>query len=428
MEAIVLFAACFLFIIIGIPLAFALFAGMIVCILVSGKIDLIIFPLKMLEGVDVFILLAIPLFILAGTLMDIGGIAFRIMKFAQSLVGHLRGGLPMAVIVSEMFFSGISGSTLADGAAIGSMDIPALKKAGYEAEYAVSIVSASSAMGILIPPCNLMIILGSMMNVSVAMLFMAGFLPAFLLASTLFILVYIQARIYNFPRDTRRLSVRKIWDALLGSSAALVMVLIIFGGILGGIMTPTEAGAIAVIYGAIVGIIIYREISPRRLWQGCLNAALSSASVLFLLAIANNFIFILGVHHIPDLVSKHLLEIIKSPFVLLTLSSVLLILLGATIEPVPALLLFLPFLLPITDGLSVDRIQFGIIITAALGIGQFIPPIGIGFILVASIGRVEVNKCFKYLGAFMGILFIGLLFLIMFPDIISLVPSYLSNR
>jgi len=412
-------------VLVGTPIAFMLGASVSAGLLAEGKTDLILIPTKMLEGVDSFVLLAIPLFIFAGALMDVGGISLRIMRFARALVGHFHGGLPMTAVVSEMLFSGISGSTMADASAIASMDIPAMKKAGYQPEYAVSVVSAASAMGVLIPPCIIMVVLGSLMNVSVAALFVGGFLPAFVLALTLFVLIGYQARKYNFPKEDQRLSFREITRTFRDSSLAMGLFLLIFGGILGGAMTPTEAAAVAVVYAFIVAVVIYREISMRRLWTMIVDSAAQSGMVLFILAVANIFSFLLSTLRVPQTAVGLISGVSGAAWFFLVTSLLLFIVLSSFIEPLPAMIVFIPIFLPVLDRLGIDRLHYGVLVTAATGLGMFLPPVGVGLILVCAIGRVEMSAVLKYFTPFLLMLTIGLLVLVFFPTVTTILPTLL---
>jgi len=409
----------------GTPIAFMLGASVSAGLLAEGKTDLILIPTKMLEGVDSFVLLAIPLFIFAGALMDVGGISVRIMRFARALVGHFHGGLPMTAVVSEMLFSGISGSTMADASAIASMDIPAMKKAGYEPEYAVSVVSAASAMGVLIPPCIIMVVLGSLMNISVAALFVGGFLPAFVLALALFVLIGYQARKYNFPKEEQRLSFREIALTFRDSSLAMGLFLLIFGGILGGAMTPTEAAAVAVVYAFIVAVLIYREISVRRLWALVVDSAAQSGMVLFILAVANIFSFLLSTQRVPQTTVSLISGVSEASWFFLVTSLLLFIVLSSFIEPLPAMIVFIPIFLPVLDKLGIDRLHYGVLVTAASGLGMFLPPVGVGLILVCAIARVEMSAVLRYFTPFLVMLTIGLLVLVFFPTVTTILPTHL---
>ncbi len=317
----------------------------------------------------------------------------------------------------------ISGSTMADASAIASMDIPAMKKAGYQPEYAVSVVAASSAMGVLIPPCIIMVVLGSLMNVSVAALFVGGFLPAFVLALTLFVLIGYQARKYRFPKEDQRLSFREIARSFKDSSLAMGLFLLIFGGILGGAMTPTEAAAVAVIYAFIVAVVIYREISVRHLRTIIVDAAAQSGMVLFILAVANIFSFLLSTQRVPQATVGVILGVSEAAWFFLVTSLLLFVVLASFIEPLPAMIVFIPIFLPVLDKLGIDRLHYGVLVTAATGLGMFLPPVGVRLILVCAIGRVEMGAVLKYFLPFLVMLTIGLLLLVFFPKVTTILST-----
>jgi len=260
------------------PVAFALGIAAAIGLAVSGVAPLLVVPQRMFEGADSFVLLAIPLFILAGALMETGGISARLVHLARVLIGHVRGGLGMVVVVSEMLFSGISGSTVADVSAIGALMVPALVRAGFKPERAVAIVSAASAMGILIPPCLLMVIIAQIAGLSVGAMFLAGFIPAAVLAAAIMLLIYVQARREGLAGEARA-NLAELGRALRGALVPLMMPVIIFGAILGGIADPTEAAVLAVLYAFIIGVFVYKEIPWRALPKILVDSAVTSASM-----------------------------------------------------------------------------------------------------------------------------------------------------
>ncbi len=291
--------------ILAVPVAFAVGMAGFLGLWWSGAYPLAIIVQQIFLTADSFVLLAIPLFVLAGALMETGGIAVRLVRFAQALVGWIRGGLAMAVVVAEYIFSGISGSTIADVSAIGATMIPPLTRAGYEPEEAVSVVSSASAMGILVPPCILMIIIGAIANVSVAALFAGGFIPALVLALVIMAYIYVGARRRGMV-SSRRPSLREIGRAFVDALIPMGLPIIIFGGILGGVFTPTEAAAVAVLYAAIAGLFVYKEISWSALPEILLQSAVITASVCFLLGTAAVVAWILTVGQVPAFLAETL--------------------------------------------------------------------------------------------------------------------------
>jgi tripartite ATP-independent transporter DctM subunit len=377
------------------------------------------------EGVDSFVLLAIPLFILAGALMETGGIAVRLVRLAQVLIGWVRGGLSMAVVVAEYIFSGISGSTVADVSAIGSTMIPPMLRAGYRPEQAVAIVSAASAMGILVPPCILMIVIGSVANVSVAALFAAGFLPAVVLAAAIMAYIYWDAKRSGIDASARSTwpEIRRIFaDALL----PLGLPIIIFGGILGGAVTPTEAAVIAVAYAFVVGVFVYREIAWRDLPGILVHSAVVTAAVCFLLGTAAVVAWVLVVQQIPQMLLGAITAVPGGAVMFLVLSAALFILLGAVLEGLPAVVILMPTFLPVVRALNIDVVHYSTVVVAATGIGLFLPPIGVGFFIACGIARISADRATGAMMPYIVMMCLGLMVVILVPWVTLIVPRLLG--
>ena len=291
------------FMAINTPISVAIGLACLVYILARGNIQLLIFPIMVIGGMDSFVLLAVPLFILVGELMNTGGITTRLVTFARALVGHIRGSLGISTVLGEYIFSGISGASVADVSAMGSLLIPAMRRGGYRPEQAVSIVASASAMGMLVPPCIPMVVLANLTNLSVASLFVAGFLPAACMAVPLIVLIYFQARRENIPRERRR-SAMEVLVAFRRAVLPLLTPVIILGGILGGIVTPTEAGMIGVIYALILGVFVYREIKPRDLMPILVNTASLTGMILLLVGTASLLSWIFAAESVPGLLAN----------------------------------------------------------------------------------------------------------------------------
>ncbi len=359
---------------------------------------------------DSFVLLSLPLFILAGALMETGGIARRLVALAVALVGWIRGGLGMAVITAEYIFSGISGSTVADVSAVAATTIPGMVRAGYSRELAVAVVSAASAMGILVPPCILMIVIGSVASLSVAALFTAGFAPAVVLALALMVYVWWRAGKSGIGRA--------VWHALI----PLGMPAIIFGGILGGIMTPTEASVLAVLYAAIVGLFVYREIKWRDLPEIVVKSAMVTGAVGLLLGTAGLVSWFLTVQQMPAALIRLMTVVPGSSTVFLFATAVIFVFFGAVIEGLPAVVILLPSLLPVAAGLGIDPIHYAIVIVAAVGIGLFLPPIGVGLFIACGIADLSVDRASRAMLPFVAVLAVGLVVIILVPWITLVLP------
>lgn len=419
---IILFA---IFAVIRVPIAFAMGGASLLTLLLFPKAPLIIIPTRMIAAADSFVLLAVPLFILAGSLMETGGIAARLVMLARALVGHLKGALGMIVVVAEMFFSGISGSTVADVSAIASMLIPSMHRAGYKPAYAVAIVSAASAMGILIPPCIMMVVLGGMINVSIAALFFGGFLPAFVLAALLMVLLYYQARRYDLPAGERP-SLSAMWSAIGQAVIPLGMPAIIFGGILGGVFSPTESAGVAVTYALIVGLFIYREFNLAKIFKMCIETGVTTGIVMLLVQTASSFSYLMAIERLPALLGAWIISVSDQPWFFLMTSNLIFIVLGSLLEGLPAMIIFVPILLPIAQQLHVDLLHWGILIITALGIGLFLPPAGVGLIVGCSVGKVGINEVTRPMIPFLVVLIIGLVILTLVPWFSTIVPALMK--
>lgn len=406
---------------LAVPVAFSVGLAGFLGLWWSGQYPFTIVVQQAFQSVDSFVLLAIPLFILAGALMETGGIAARLVRFAQALVGWVRGGLAMAVVIAEYIFSGISGSTIADVSAIGSTMIPSMRRAGYSGEQAVSVVAAASAMGILVPPCILMIVIGAIANVSVAALFVGGFLPAVVLAAA--IIAYIS---YDAHRNdmvpAQRVTLRDLWTSFVDALIPLGLPAIIFGGILGGVFTPTEAAAVAVFYAALVGLIIYREIRWRDLPKILVDSAVVTAAVCFLLGVAAVVAWMMAVAQVPASILAGMSAIAAGPILFLCLTAVLFILMGAVLEGLPAVVILLPSFLPVVKQLNIDVIHFSIVVVAATGIGLFLPPIGVGLFICCGIAKVSMDRVIGPMLPYVAFLCLGLLLVILFPWLTLVLP------
>ncbi len=415
-------AAFVILLILAVPVAFAVGMAGFLGLWWSGEYPLAIIIQQIFLTADSFVLLAIPLFVLAGALMEKGGIAVRLVRFALALVGWIRGGLAMAVVVAEYIFSGISGSTIADVSAIGATMIPPLTKAGYKPEEAVSVVASASAMGILVPPCILMIIIGAIADVSVAALFAGGFIPALVMAIIIMVYIYLKARRGGMV-PSQSLSLRELGRTFIDALIPLGMPIIIFGGILGGVFTPTEAAAIAVFYAAIVGLFVYREISWSALPGILINSAVLTATVCFLLGTAAVVAWILTVGQVPAFLVKIMRELSAGPTAFLLFSALLFIFLGAVIEGPAAVVILLPTFLPVVKQFGINLIHYSIVITAAVGIGLFLPPIGVGLFISCGIAKISMDRALGPMLPYVIFLCLGLLIIVLFPWLTLILPK-----
>ena len=412
--------------VLEVPIAFAMGVAAIVVIAVAGNAPMTIVTHRLVMSADSFTLLAIPLFVLAGSLMETGGIAARLVNLAKSLVGFVRGGLGMAVIVGEMFFSGISGSTTADVSAMSSMMLPAMKRSGYPLEQSVAIISAASAMGILIPPCITMVVFGGITNTSVTALFLAGFLPALVLAIMTAALVYYYALRLNLP-TAGTFSWQRVWRSFVESLVALGMPVIIFGGLIGGVATTTEVASFAVIYAMIAGFFIYKELTLAKLWHILVESSVMSGIILLLLGLSLVYTYLLAIENVTPMLGQFVLGISRDPTIFLIITSVVAILLAAVIEVLPMGLLLIPIFLPIAQSLGVDKVHFLTLLVAAGGLGMFLPPTGVGLLIGCSVGRIPVTKVIRPMMPYVAVLFLGIVILCAFPAVVTIVPKLIMS-
>jgi tripartite ATP-independent transporter DctM subunit len=405
---------------LGMPLAFTLALTSLTYLLGIGGVNLIILPIKILGGVDSFVLLAIPLFIVAGALMETGGISERIVDLAMAIVGRVRGGLAMVTVVAEIIFSGISGSTAADVSAISSLLVPSMRRAGYSGPEAVSVVAAASAMGILVPPCLTMVVLGSLVNLSIVTLFLAGFIPAFILAGALLVLIAIRARRQNWPVSGPSPS-GTLTRAARRALVPLGLPVILFGGIFSGATTVTEAALIAVVYALIAGVMMGGIRGPEIVGQ-LAQSGVVTATTLWVLAAASAFAWILVREWVPQALGEWIAGSGAGRVGFLTATVVVFVVIGALLEGLPALLIFGPILFPISRTVGLDPVHYGIVIIAAMGIAFFLPPVGVGLSIAAGIARVDIDDVSRSYVPYLIALLVGLALVAAFPVLTLVLP------
>ncbi len=422
----ILFATFFALLLINMPIAFSLGIAVAVTLAFDATLPLNSMVTRAFVGVDSFTLLAIPFFIIAGELMNACGITERIVNFSNSLVGHIRGGLAHVSIVSSMFFSGISGSATADASALGSMLIPAMKKNGFDADYAVAVSASSSAIGPIIPPSIMMVIYGSIANVSIAQLFMGGFVPGIMVGLGLMLMAYFIAKKRNYPAPTRS-ELPSIVGSFLDAAWALAMPVIILGGIFSGIFTATEAGVVAVAYATLVGTFVYRTLTFKIVADLLVNAAVTTAAAMFLIAMATSFAWLLAWAGFGSAVLSVLGGLSSDPTIAILLILAFILILGLFIEGIPILIIFTPVLLPVVTGLGVDLVYFGVILVMAVVIGSVTPPVGILTYISCSIAGLTISQAFRGLVPFCAVLVAVLITVAVFPEFITTVPKFFSR-
>ncbi len=378
---------------IGVPVAICLGLSSLAYILVAG-LPVVIIPQRMYAGMDVFVLLCIPGFILAGNLMNYGGITERIIRLANAMVGWMRGGLAMANVADSMMFGGVSGTAVADVAATGGVMIPGMKKSGYTAQFAAAITAASATVGPMLPPSVPMIIVGALSGISVGQLFLAGAVPGVLMGIGMAITCYILAVRNNFPRQEWK-GFKELFAAFLAAFWALAMTGLILGGLLTGIATPTETAMVACVYAFIIGAFVYRELPIRKVPKIVVSSAVSSAGILALVGFANVFGSILASERIPQLLVTTVLSITENPILVILLINTLLLVIGMFMETIAALIILFVPLLGLATSVGIDPLHFATFAVLNLMIGLTTPPVGICLFVAANIARVPLGGVIK---------------------------------
>ncbi len=415
-----LFGVFFLCLFFGVPVAFSLGISCLVY-LIFNDISLIIIPAKLYSGIDVFVLLSIPGFILAGNLMNHGGLTDKIIQFCNHLLGHIRGGLAMANIGSSMLFAGISGTAVSDASSIGAVMIPAMKKEGYDGAFSCAVTASSSTVGPIIPPSVPMIIAATLTGLSVGRLFLAGAVPGFLLGFGMIAVSYVIATKKGYPRHERS-SALQIFKGFIDTFWALMMSVIILFGIIGGVFTPTEASVVAVVYAIVVGV-FYKKLNLNNLPKIILDSMKLSASLMVLVGFANLFGWILIIERIPQSISDGLLSFSDNKYVILLLINITLIFIGTFMETIAALLVMFPILLKVAMSVGVDPVHFAVIAVLNLIIGLTTPPIGICLFVTSSIGKTSIAKVAKANIPFLLLSLLVLTLVTLFPEISLFLPS-----
>lgn len=426
MTALVIFLVSLLiFIFLGVPVFMSLgLSSLCIWLWHFGTLEPSIVLQKMFTGTDSFPLMAIPFFMLAGELMNTGGVSRRLVSFAQCLVGWVRGGLGFAVILASMFIAAILGSASAAAAMIGVVMIPAMAERGYETDFSAALIASAGSIGPIIPPSIPFIVYGVIAEVSIAKLFVAGYIPGILMGLLFMVYTYWFAAKHGYPAE-RFPTAKDLWVSFKEASLTLLLPVIIMGGILGGVFTPTEAGVIAVVYAFLVGTFIYREIKLKKLPEIFLRAANSTAMVLMVVSTASLLSWVLTLERIPQTVTNAVLSISSSPVVFLLLVNAFMIIVGMFLDAVSALTILTPVLLPAAKALGVNPVLFGVILAVNLSIGVLTPPVGLNLHVVSSIAKIDLLRVSKAVLPFVVLITIVLLVMILFPSLVTYLPNVL---
>ena len=407
-------------VLLSMPIVFALgLAG--IAGLALGGYPLQLLPSSLVGGSQNWVLLAIPSFVFAGTLMERCGMSHALVNLARALVGWLRGGLGMSVIVVSYFFSDICGSKMAEVSALGSTLMPPLGRAGYRPEDSASLIASGTAMGMLVPPAIFMIVIGDVTNTSVVALFLAGFIPAAVIGACLCALVFVQARILGWPTDTRP-SWRFLLEAGREALVPMVVPVVILGGFYLGAFTATEAGAVVAFYAFCAARFYYRNVSWREMLTIAYESALLTAAVVFLLAVATIFQYLMGVSGAPAFLALILKPLAGTPWLFLSGVALMTMLFGMVLEGLPAAVVLIPVVFPIAIKLGINPVHFDIVQTAAVGIGLFLPPIGVGLLMTLRFAQIPVGRHARAYWPYLLALLAGLMLIICIPELSLFLP------
>jgi tripartite ATP-independent transporter DctM subunit len=423
----VMLAAFLLSVLLGLPVSFAMLLGSLVFLLISGVAPLIAAAQNTFDGTSNFILLTLPFFIWAGLIMEKGGISLRLVRFAMALVGHMRGGLLQVVVLTIYMVSGISGSKIADVVAVGSVLRRELKKQGYAAEHGAAVLASSAAMSETIPPSLAMLVLGSVAPISIGTLFIAGLLPAAVIAVLLMILNYGLSRRGNMAAIPRA-STTELIGASAGAILPLIMPVIMVVGIRFGIATPTEVSAVAVLYGLLLAFVVYRALDLRQLFAIAVECSLLAGMVLFIIAASFSFAWTLTAANLPANLATimHLAGDNRTLFIIASIA--LLVVVGSLLEGLPALIILGPLLMPIATQLGMDIIHYSMIMILAMGIGIFVPPIGIGFYVSCTVSESRLESTARMMLPYLAVLVLGVLVVAFVPSVTLLLPHLVQGH
>ena len=421
MQLTILFAIVFFLLIVGAPVWISLGVGSMVFIWMEGTPDLVVLH-RMIQGIDSFPLIAVPFFILAGHLMNSSGITTRIFDFAKSIVGWMHGGLGHVNIGASIIFAGMSGAAVADAGGLGTIEIKAMRDAGYDDDFSVGITASSSTIGPIIPPSLPLVIYGVMASCSIGELFAAGFIPGILMGVSLMVMVAIYSHYRHYPRDAS-FSFTRLWVTFKAAFLPLQTPTIIIGGILSGVFTPTESAIAAVVYAMILGLFVYRTLTWRHILRVSMDTIETSASILMIVASATIFAWILIDQQVAVILADALLGFSTNKTVILIIIMAVVLLIGCFMETIAAITILVPVLLPIAQKVGIDPVHLGIIVILNLMLGLLTPPVGMVLYVLSKVSGVKFEQCVVATAPFIVPLLIVLAIIVFFPEAVMWLPN-----
>lgn len=422
--ALILFGSLLVLFFLKVPIGFSIGIASVLTLMLCTRVPLQVVPQRLFTATDSFPFMAVPFFILSGSLMEQGGISQRLISLASAFLGACHGGLGMVSIVACMFFAAISGSSAATTAAIGGIMIPAMVKHSYDVGFASAVNASAGTIGIIIPPSIPFVTYAVLTGASVGAMFLGGMIPGLLMGLSLIVIVYVISRKRGY-KDEYTASWHDCWVAFKDAILAIFMPIIVIGGIYSGMFTPTEAAVVAVVYAFVIGTFVYRQLKFKVIVDVLIESAVSTAGILFLIAAASLFGWILTNNRIPDVIAKWMLSVSSNPVIILLLINVLLLVVGTFLDTVAALIILVPILFPISVQLGIDPIHFGLIICVNLAIGQVTPPFGICLFVACGVSGIKLEKIAKSVLPFILALVVDVLLVTYLPWLSTWLPRAL---
>ncbi len=426
MTVAILFGAFFVFMFIGVPIALSLgLASLITMVFATNSSPSVIIQ-KAFSSLDSFPLMAIPFFILAGVLMSQGGISRRLLKLAKVLIGFISGGLAMVTVLASMFFAAISGSGPATVAAIGSFMIPSMKENKYNSGFAAAITASAGSIGVLIPPSIPFVMYGVVGTVSIGAMFLAGIIPGIILGVALMVSSYVTAKKNGYQGTGEVPTFKDVLNALNDAKLALLIPIIILGGIYAGIFSPTESAAVASVYALFIGVFVYKELSWKSVYESFSSAALTNAATVIIIGFSISFAYLMTRERIPIIVADFIVSISENPIVIILIINLFLLVVGMFIDTISAIVILTPILLPVVTNIGIDPIHFGVILVMNLAIGFVTPPLGVNLFVASTVGKVSFESIVKAMIPIFITMIIALLIVIYFPPLSTGLPNLVS--
>lgn len=426
MTVAILFISFFLLMIIGVPIALSLgIASLLTMVLATNNSPTIIIQ-QSFTSLDSFPLMAIPLFILAGVLMSTGGISQRLLNLANVLIGFVAGGLAMVTVLASMFFAAISGSGPATVAAIGTFMIPSMREKNYGSGFAAAITASAGSIGVLIPPSIPFVMYGVVGTVSIGSMFLAGIIPGIVLGFSLMIISYVTAKKNGYEGSGEIPTFKDVLKALNEAKFALLVPIIILGGIYAGIFSPTESAAVASVYALLIGVFVYKELSWKSVYESFSSAALTNAATVIIIGFSVSFAYLMTRERIPSIIADFIVGISDNPLVIMLIINIFLLIVGMFIDTISAIVILTPILLPVVTDIGLDPIHFGVILVMNLAIGFVTPPLGVNLFVASNVGKVSFEKIVKGMIPILIVMLIALLIVTYFPPLSTWIPNILD--